>query len=535
MENNLFELDLIRNNLLDEVDVRDQNIELLLIKNANVPMPSLLETSSSTLTMPNLKYICINEERVENLKNFFQVLELDIEVNSYCSFGSDNNLLTGSVSFGNDQVCDTPYENFLEYLITDASQIESSFFNFSPNYNISLSDGAYTIAPQIDNLAYFNIEPPSISIEFQSDNIPIVQDFCITPNGEAKDISIDIIPIDDARPGLVSRYKMKLINKGTTNESGEVRLSFDGDKMSYHDADLLPDIIEPNLLIWNYTDLDLFEIRNSYVEFELNIPTGTNPLFGGELLVFNASINSEADIQPEDNTSEIVEVVLNSFDPNDKLCLNGAEISETQIGDYLRYRIRFENIGTANAINVVVKDEIDTLNFDPSTLKPIDSSHPFVTQIKNNIVEFIFEDIQLPFDDENNDGYVVFEVKSLDTLVPGDSLINEANIYFDFNYPILTNKAVTIIKNPTRNQDIEKAEINLLVFPNPTTNKISLSCDQRMDEIQLLNVNGTAVSTLFAKMKNNFAFDCGSLPQGTYILRCKLESGEVVSQKIFLQ
>jgi hypothetical protein len=37
-------------------------------------------------------------------------------------------------------------------------------------------------------------------------------------------------------------------------------------------------------------------------------------------------------------------------------------------------------------------------------------------------VEFIFQGIQLPFDDANNDGYVVFKIKSKNTLAIGDEI-----------------------------------------------------------------------------------------------------------------
>lgn len=56
--------------------------------------------------------------------------------------------------------------------------------------------------------------------------------------------------------------------------------------------------------------------------------------------------------------------------------------------------------------------------------------------IKENNVEFVFENINLPFDNAANDGYVSFKVKTRPTLVGGDLFSNTANIYFDYNYPI---------------------------------------------------------------------------------------------------
>ncbi len=59
----------------------------------------------------------------------------------------------------------------------------------------------------------------------------------------------------------------------------------------------------------------------------------------------------------------------------------------------------------------------------------------------NNKVEFIFENINLPFDDANNDGFVAFKIKTKSSLVLGDTFSNSANIYFDYNFPIVTNTA----------------------------------------------------------------------------------------------
>src|SRR5690606_20906712 len=115
-------------------------------------------------------------------------------------------------------------------------------------------------------------------------------------------------------------------------------------------------------------------------------------------------------------------------DPNDKTCLQGTGISQTQVGNYVHYLIRFENTGTANAQNIVVKDIIDTSKFDLSSLIAVCGSHSIVTRITGpNTVEFIFENIQLPFADATNDGYVVFKIRTLPNLTVGNAFSNTAN------------------------------------------------------------------------------------------------------------
>jgi hypothetical protein len=65
------------------------------------------------------------------------------------------------------------------------------------------------------------------------------------------------------------------------------------------------------------------------------------------------------------------------------------------VGKELHYMIRFENTGTASAVNIVVKDMIDMDKFDISSLVPLEwKSSVYVTRISiGNKVEFIFENI----------------------------------------------------------------------------------------------------------------------------------------------
>src|SRR5690606_17639227 len=132
------------------------------------------------------------------------------------------------------------------------------------------------------------------------------------------------------------------------------------------------------------------------------------PLVSGDGLNFSAQIDpTNNEETPDDNMFILQQTVVNSFDPNDKTCLQGDIINVDEVGGYVHYVIRFENTGTSNAENIVIKDMIDTAKYDINTLKPLTGSHSFVTKIKDiNKVEFIFENINLPFEDDTNDGYV---------------------------------------------------------------------------------------------------------------------------------
>ncbi len=125
-------------------------------------------------------------------------------------------------------------------------------------------------------------------------------------------------------------------------------------------------------------DLKPSETREIALTLNVNAPMETPPVNNDDRLSFTASINPiVGDEQPVDNSFALRQVVVGSFDPNDKTCLEGATIPPSAVGKYVHYLIRFENKGTAEAQNVVVKDMIDTEKFDVSSLSSNLRQSPF--------------------------------------------------------------------------------------------------------------------------------------------------------------
>jgi uncharacterized repeat protein (TIGR01451 family) len=191
----------------------------------------------------------------------------------------------------------------------------------------------------------------------------------------------------------------------------------------------------------------------------------------------------------------------------------------------VHYLIRFENTGTYPAQNIVVKDMIDLSKFDITSLIPTSSSHSFVTKIsEENKVEFIFENINLPFDDATNDGYIAFKIKTKPTLVTGDSFTNDANIYFDYNFPILTNKAISTFKT-LGTQDFEFSNY-VTLFPNPTSEVLNINAkhDIEIQSLSIYDILGQLVIAIpNAKSVSNI--DISKLRTGNYFIKVKSDKG----------
>ena len=85
-------------------------------------------------------------------------------------------------------------------------------------------------------------------------------------------------------------------------------------------------------LNWNFANLLPLESREIYIVLNLNSPTETPALNSGDLLNYTASINGLTDETPNDNIVALNQTVVNSYDPNDKTCLEGTTITPSMVG-----------------------------------------------------------------------------------------------------------------------------------------------------------------------------------------------------------
>jgi hypothetical protein len=84
--------------------------------------------------------------------------------------------------------------------------------------------------------------------------------------------------------------------------------------------------------------------------------------------------------------------------------------------------------------------EFDTSLYEINSLELLNSSHATEVRVNSNTIEFIFESIFL---EALRKGYLVFKMKSQEVLQVGDSVTQNAEIFFDFNFPVITNTAST--------------------------------------------------------------------------------------------
>lgn len=542
-DNSLTTLDITENPNLTHLDCHDNQITQLFVKNGNTFTTTNFENSEYFYEFKYygnpVQYICADDFEIGEILNRMPS-NINANVNTYCSFtpGGNYNTIQGIVRFDADangcDINDNPY-SYLNLTITNSSNeiaIATSLNDGVYNFYAS-DDGAYTVTPVLENPAYFTVSPASITVDFPTDASPFTQNFCVTPNGVHNDLEVTLIPIGAARPGFLSSYKLIYKNTGTTTLSGTIALTFDDNLMDFNTSNPAIDSQSMNQLQWNYSNIAPFESREIDFTMLLNSPMDAFPLNDGDILDFTTNITPIAsDETPENNSFTFSQTVVNSFDPNDKICLQGTTVTPDLIGKYVNYMIRFENTGTASAINVVIKDVIDTSMFNPSSLIVTSASHVVATRFTDsNTVEFIFENINLPFNDASNDGYITFKILTLPSLTIGDTLENDAEIYFDYNFPIETNTAITSIENTLGTNSVLTEGFEM--YPNPVTDVLIIKTKEFIKSVQVYDISGRLVQQIsYTEMQANIEVSTANLTQGTYFIKANTKKGITVTQKV---
>lgn len=501
----------------------------LYIKNGEYTPIYIFNTNQS------LQFICCDDSEINYIKTRVDALGLtnSCVVNSYCSFvpGGNYNTITGKVRFDeNNNGCDTN-DAFFEHMklkINDGTTTGETFVKADGTYSFYTQAGNFTITAEPENATLFSVNPASFSANFADNNNNVFsQDVCISKTNNSQDLEVIIAPITNARPGFPATYKLMWRNKGNTNLSGTVSLNFEGNKMSFNSSSIPYSSISANSISYSFSGLKPYENKASEIEFTINPPThATNPVNLNDVLTFTANGNIIGnDFLPDDNMFSLKQTVVGSYDPNDIVCLEGDLVTEEKIGDYFHYVVNFENTGTAEAENIVVEMDIDTNDFDISTLQLQNATGEVYTRVSGNKAEFIFKKIKLG---SGGHGNVLLKMKSKSTLTKNDVIINSANIYFDYNFPVKTNDAITQFYQFLKNNEVKDKD-NIVVFPIPAKDDLNISSEKNIKSIEIYDENGRILQTVKGNT-NIQKINITKLEKGTYYLFIKT-NGEIKTKK----
>ncbi len=536
--NLLYNLDVSGFKKLTQLDCSNNKLVTLFIKNDTVNTEFGINSCIRIFGLPcldfsnnpDLKYICSDQWDTAKINNSCTRYDLlSTIVNTKCNADENGSTysLHGNIKYNNNiDSCQSSTLIFRNVKIAINNSSDFIITDYNNNFNLNLLRGIYELTPQILN-NYFVCLPTSIIVNLPEDTIP--QQFCITANGVHHDVSITIIPLRAARPGFSdATYKIVLKNKGNQIENGTILFNYDESRQDYISATTTPTNIVSGALTFSFSNLQLFETREIIVTMRTNAPTDNPAVNAGDVIQLSVTTNLDNAIRDEffkDNFQNIKQTVIGSFDPNDKTCLEGEIITPALVGDFVNYLIRFENTGTANAENIVLTDFINLNTFDISTLELTSTSHNCKTLISNgNKVQFVFDNINLPFTEPLKHGYVAFKIKLKNNLVIGDSLKNTADIYFDYNLPIKTNTATSRIETVTAIKTNAKKEGSLSVYPNPSNGNFIVNFESKGNNPILIRVTDLNGKTVYEQKtthhdRSTSSIELKDLPNGMYQLQ----------------
>lgn len=391
----------------------------------------------------------------------------------------------------------------------------------SGNYNAYVCNLPDTIRP------YFNYLTSFISPSYYEVTSSVMNnlDFRIPFIPGVYDVSNILTNVTPARPGFSFPCVITLQNLVTEQDCGNLSLTYDT-LFNYISSSPQPDTIIGNTLFWNNVCVDFFQYYNFNIQFFLDssVSLGTNYVFTTN---FISSFNETNIVN---NSDTIAGVVVGSYDPNDKEVTPEGEISYDAAANSqeLEYTIRFQNTGTYAATTVRVVDTLSNWLNIPS-FEFLSASHPCTYNITGQgIVEFKFNNINLPdhiSNEAGSHGFVKFKANCKHELALGGNVYNTGNIFFDFNTPIITNTTNTFTKSVNtyipniKNNDSKKLNIS----PNPATNEISFNIDKSVKEeltTEIIdNLGRIVITKSIEKNKDSYSINVSSLQSGSYLIR----------------
>jgi len=440
-----------------------------------------------------------------------------IQVNAFNDTNNNDTFDNSETSFTNGSFT---YEKNNNGVINVVNSSNGSFTIISDN-----PSDTYDITYSVDD-DYSSCYSQSISsLEDISATLgsSTILDFPVVDNGTCQDLAVYLInPFQAPRPGFLHNNSLVIENlSGTTIASGSVEFTLDPNLVINATT-----VSHPNLTLTTTATgftLDFVNLLpgTSETVFISLLTPATVPL--DEIVTNTATYTTRgSDTVLDNNFSTLSEVVIGSYDPNDKMEAHGPEIIFDDFissDEYLYYTIRFQNVGTAEAIFVRIEDALDS-QLDETTFEMIRSSHDYVVTRTGSDLEWFFDNINLPAeqdDAEGSIGYVYFKIKPKVGYALGDVIPNTASIFFDFNAPIITNTFTTTFVEPLSIDDNTIVDFSL--HPNPASHFVTVQLNTLNADykLEIVDIQGKLLQT--EQINTTSPIDVSNLSAGIYFVR----------------
>ncbi|MFP4846511.1 T9SS type A sorting domain-containing protein [Winogradskyella sp. PE311] len=361
-------------------------------------------------------------------------------------------------------------------------------------------------------------------------------EFPIVNQGTCEDIGLSLVNQQAPRPGFDHLNYLIIENFGLTTVTGTVNYELDDDLIINAISSGTNYTIAINASGFTTEFFDLEPGGSIIISISLLTPSTVGL---GELVTNIATYaTAENDIVIDNNIASITEEVIGAFDPNDKMEAHGPEIVYDDFittDEYLYYTIRFQNVGTAEAINVRIEDMLDN-QLDETTFQMLRSSHDYVVMRTVNSLEWTFNNINLPAeqdDAEGSNGFVHFKIKPKFGYSLGDVIPNTASIYFDFNAPIITNTFTTTFVQTLSVGSFDNIKFNM--YPNPAKDNVTIILNNSLTEdlnLIIYDIQGKQIGVTKPIKTTSTVLDVSELSTGLYFVKLSDASNTIIEKLI---
>lgn len=325
---------------------------------------------------------------------------------------------------------------------------------------------------------------------------------------------------------FIQKYKLQCA-KGT---SGVVTTTING-AASYESpmsGALFPSSVSGATISYTIADFGAIDMNTA---FNIYVKTDSTAVLGSDICIQTIATTSSTDINRSNDSLTFCGLVVNSFDPNNKLVYPSTTIGPNE---WLTYTINFQNTGTDTAYQIIVRDTLDAyLNLNSFTY--LASSHKPEVNLTGNAVAFNFKNINL-LDSFHNEpkshGWLQYKIKTVSTLPTYAKVSNNASIYFDENEPILTNTTVNI--NDPLSIRFKNTLSDFTIYPNPASSQITIETGE-VGELKILDLLGS--SLFYSKIitpNTPTKFNLPKLSPGLYIYQFSTDKGTSKTGKLHI-
>jgi hypothetical protein len=354
--------------------------------------------------------------------------------------------ISGEIFF--DTNCDGVYDPGEFTISPSYGQLDTSGeIMYNVDQFLVLTEPSSTVTISTANMPeyYAAIDPIEITTAGLGDLNPYLY-IPVCAAFDFSDLQISVLQFGNLSPGFPSYWKVLVTNQGTTTVDFIPSYTINTTEFV---ASINPynGSLNDYTITWEAASISPGET----LEFDFRIVLTPTATILGEIFSATAGVivADGIDDNLSNNISQFEQEIIGAYDPNDKVVntpqINIETIDASQPLD-LTYRVRFQNTGTAPAVNVRVEDILEE-DLDPSTFELLESSHVVYYQVQGNQLTFFFNNIMLPdstSDPEGSIGTFFFRIKSNGNHTLESIIENQVSIFFDFNEPIITNVASTI-------------------------------------------------------------------------------------------